>query len=302
MFKIFHDLTTEQIICYRGPKGEVRNWYHEEYNAKEKLVITVGDSWTWGDHLGKIDWHEFHDDPIRLKSIYGKKLSNKLDADWVLIARPGCSNYWMLDQLKFFSSIIQELKQQYKEIIIVVTLTEDLRECDFVEEREYFNEYNNILANSSNLENFLIHVEKVLFLEYKKLFDTLGATCKITRAFTDVWPNNRTCLGNYLLDKTWCDVFQDLIQFDRYHKVVPFMGQAAIAPLTEKLISNLNTVHAMTIKQDLINLEEKLNARWNFLGDSVYNLKGSTYHPNVEGHDVYSNYLYQTLIGNDRTL
>lgn len=285
----------EDTVSYCAPNGTTRRWYHEENNGSNNLLITIGDSWTWGDHLGSINWETVYDDPIRLESVYGKKLSKQLDTDWVLIANPGCSNYWMLSKLRLISSQIKELKNKYKNIYIIVTLTEDLRECSNRAEWQYVADYYSMMINSTNLENFLIKIEKKLFLEFKELFDDLKVTCKITRAFTDIWPNNKECIRNYLLDKTWCDVFQDEVQFDRYYRVVPFIGQMAIQPLNDIYISKLQGTQATTFKNDFINLEEKLRARWNFLGESKYNLKGSTYHPSIEGHAVYANYLYKAL-------
>lgn len=284
----------ESVVSYQAPDGTVRSWYHEEYNKNENLLITIGDSWTWGDHLGTIDWNTIYDDPVRLQLIYGKKLSEQLAADWVLMANPGCSNYWMLEKLKRYGKQIQQLKNKYKNIYIVVTLTEDLRECQYHSECEYTADYYSMIVNSSNLEDFLTKVEKKLFLEFNSEFDILGVTSKITRAFTDVWPNNKQYLQKYLLDKTWCDVFQDQVKFDRYYQVVPFIGQMAIEPL-QTYISKLESDQATVFKNDFINLEEKLRARWNFLGESEYNLKGSTYHPSITGHEIFANYLYYSL-------
>jgi hypothetical protein len=287
-------IINDSVVSYRVPNGTVRSWYHEEYNNNENLLITIGDSWTWGDHLGSIDWDTVYDDPVRLQSIYGKKLSSRLNADWVLIANPGCSNYWMLEKLKLFRSQLLELKNKYKKIYIVVTLTEDLRECRYHDECEYTADYYSIIVNSLNLQDFLAKVEKKLFLQFNNEFDILGIDSKITRAFTDIWPNNKQYLERYLLDKTWCDVFQDQIKFDRYYQVVPFIGQMAIEPL-QTYISKLEGEQATVFKNDFINLEEKLRARWNFLGESKYNLKRSTYHPSVAGHEIFADYLYKKL-------
>jgi hypothetical protein len=286
----------ENTTSYQAPNGAVRHWYNEECNNNENLLITVGDSWTWGDHLGSIDWKNIYDDPIRLQSIYGRKLADKLNADWILMANPGCSNYWMLDKLKMYSTQIQQLKTKYKNIYLVVVLTEDLRECSYQREWQHVADYYSMLINSANLEEFLINVEKKLFLEFNQVLDKLGVITVITRAFTDIWNSNRQYLDKYLLDKTWCDVFQDRIKFDRYYQVVPFIGQMSIQPLNDIYISRLEGTQAETFKNNFINLEEKLRARWNFLGESPYNLKGSTYHPNIEGHSVFAEYLYHKLI------
>jgi hypothetical protein len=76
----------------------------------------------------------------------------------------------------------------------------------------------------------------------------------------------------------------------------------SIDPLTEKYISKLDAPQSAVFKNDIVELEEKLRARWNFLGESIYNLKGSTYHPNADGHSLYANYLYEKLIDNEHIL
>ena len=61
-------------------------------NGKDKLLITIGESWTWGDSL---EDHGYN----RLDCVWGNKLSTMLDTDWINIARKGASNLWIFYQI-----------------------------------------------------------------------------------------------------------------------------------------------------------------------------------------------------------
>jgi hypothetical protein len=247
----------------------------------------VGDSWTWGDHLGTIDWDKASNDPCRQQQIAGRHLSRLLDADWVNLARPGCSNYWMLEKLQDLQPFIQQAN--YKKIYVVVTLTEDLREAEYTRRIRVEEPYQQMWKASDTIEQFLRQVEQYLLLNLETYFKNLPAvSAHVGRAFTDFWPGVSSPL---LLEKTWCDVIQDNFGFDNYQQPVPFIGQMSIDPLTKKYI-----VQNPERKAEFLDIMDRVGTRWRFLGDSPYNLHGSTCHPNPKGHELWANYVY-TQIG-----
>lgn len=284
------DIATDYPIV--GTDTEL-SWLHEECNNKDTLLITVGDSWTWGDHLGNINWTTIFDDPVRLKTVYGKKLSEKLNSDWILLAKPGCSNYWMLEKCKLFFYQIRELKQKYKRIIITVTLTEDFREFEYVKEFSYTQVHYSMIDSSRDLFDFLQKAERFLITQFINVFEELGVEYRITRAFTDLWPQNIEQFKPVVLDKTWCDVFQTQVEFPNYQKVVPFIGQMAINGIT-KLI-DYSKDNKETLKNNFVEIEQKITARYNFFDASWYNIKGSSWHPNAMGHEIFAEYLFQKI-------
>ena len=289
MFNFFNTLTFEESIDHKQPDYDINNvytyrqWYSEDIQNKDTLLITVGDSWTWGDHLGRIDWNVASDDPIRLTQIFGRKLADRLNADWVNLARPGCSNYWMLEKLQDLHPFIQQAT--YKKIYVVVTLTEDLREAQYTRRINVTEPYQGMWSRSIGVTDFLVQVESYLLRNLEQYFDALpNVNAYVQRAFTDVWPANTSPL---LLDKSWCDVIQEQIKFDNYLKPVPFIGQMAVDPLTEKYI-----LQNPERKLEFLHIMDLVATRWNFLGASTYNLKGSTCHPNPAGHQLWAEYLY----------
>lgn len=292
MFKFYNILTFDQSIDHKQADYDVNNystyrqWYEEDIQNRDTLLITVGDSWTWGDHLGCIDWNVASNDPVRLTQIFGRQLSNMLGADWVNLARPGCSNYWMLEKLQDIQPFIQSAT--YKKIYVIVTLTEDLREATYSRRINVDTPYQGLWNRSIGITDFLVQVESYLLRNLEQYFNQLPAvTAHVQRAFTDVWPANSSPL---LLDKSWCDVIQDNFNFNNYQKPVPFIGQMSITPLTEKYI-----VQNPERKLEFLDIMETVGTRWNFLGASPYNLKGSTCHPNLAGHQLWAEYLFDHL-------
>ena len=292
MFKFYTTLTFEESIDHRhidwSPDNihSYRQWYEEDIQGKDTLLIQIGDSWTWGDHLGTIDWDKSSNDPCRMEQIVGRQLSRLLDSDWVNLARPGCSNYWMLEKLQDIQPFIQQ--SNYKKIYVVVTLTEDLREAQYTRRINVGATYQGMWNRSIGITDFLVQVEHYLLQHLEQYFSQLPmVSAYVQRAFTDVWPANTSPL---LLDKSWCDVIQDNFNFNNYQKPVPFIGQMAVDPLTEKYISQ-NPER----KAEFLDIMDLVGTRWNFLGASPYNLKGSTCHPNPEGHRLWAEYLYSQI-------
>lgn len=306
MFKFHTKLSFDESIDHKSEgwdpenRYSYRQWYHEDITGKDNLLIVVGDSWSWGDHLGQIDWETKFDDPVRLTQIYGRKLADKLDADWVGLTRPGASNYWMYQRLHEVIPEINRVKPQYKKVYLVITLTEDLRETWYPYEYERLNEvcgisiideYKKFYSDSSSLTDFLVKVQEFLFANFESLIVQMpDVTVGISRAFTD-----NLVTSTYLLPKTWCDVFQDDVKYDDYQKPVLFLGQMAVDPLLNVIFPSQGKGKELQSKIEFIELMDRVATRWNFLAHSKYNMFGSTNHPTPEGHQLWADYLYTEL-------
>jgi hypothetical protein len=75
-----------------------------------KLVVTIGDSWTHGiNGAGR-------------SSLYGNLISQKLESDWLNLARNGGDNFWMTERIEEFSKIANDTN--YDIIYLVCTFSE----------------------------------------------------------------------------------------------------------------------------------------------------------------------------------
>jgi hypothetical protein len=70
-------------------------------NKKKNLVITIGDSWTFGDSLGSASTNK-DDIHARQSQCYGKHLSDELDADWINCGYCGYGNIRSIRKLYEF--------------------------------------------------------------------------------------------------------------------------------------------------------------------------------------------------------
>jgi|APSaa5957512535_1039671.scaffolds.fasta_scaffold104261_1 hypothetical protein len=85
------------------------DWRNSEQNAefyikrgKKNLVVTIGDSWTFGDSLGSIADTQEDDFNSRSTQVYGRYLADELNADWVNCGYCGRSNSKIIEKLYGF--------------------------------------------------------------------------------------------------------------------------------------------------------------------------------------------------------
>jgi hypothetical protein len=286
-----------------------RNWYYESCVGSKKLLITVGDSWTWGQMLGKIDLtNEILDDyEHRIQHVYGHHLSTLLGADWVNVGICGADNLTLaLITKKFLTGITK----QYDKIFIVFNLTEIGRELVLditsIEEK-----YNSLVGtswpkfkdaiNGTSISNIL---EEFLSLDLElglkiNLFNTINnAKSPIElinnyeeftiNTVTRLLPNamifsNFTRFNN--VDQNWVDVIckEGNIAVP-YPKDVKFLYFGIDYFLD--FASNFS-------KDQLIEIIEATNNARRWFSHSIYN--SASCHPLEQAHLWWANYLYERI-------
>lgn len=84
-------------------------------NKSDKLVVTIGDSWTWGRNLTE-------NEEERVSLIYGRLVSDAIKADWLNLGQIGSGNFWLSKKVKELSKLIPGL--HYEHIYVICTFTE----------------------------------------------------------------------------------------------------------------------------------------------------------------------------------
>ena len=169
------------------------NWLFELDNKSDSLLITAGDSWTWGGAL---------DDDKRLDQIYGRILSTLLKSDFINIGLCGGDNISIIDAIE---KTIQNLKKSYTDIYVVVTLTELGRE------------FKNSLLTEKNLYELL---RGDSWPTYNELFDIDLASPKLQIALNELKIMSSSLyrhINLYLKTrhaKTFNDIFTQVDQFN----------------------------------------------------------------------------------------
>ena len=240
----------------------------------DTLLITIGESWTWGDSLDE-HGHE------RLKNVYGYHLSDMLNADWQNIAFCGASNGWMAQQYNNFVN----KNYDYKNVIIICTLTEVGREFnapDLDNNRDYI----------SDLETARTFKD-VQNLQSRWLETQFQPTTYTTLFGTNFVDSNYSNLN--VLDKSWIEVIGDHIGVKPPREVYTVgswvfekLSQATEFKKFDREVWLKSTMQEMDKARQV--------TRW--LDQSPLNYERASKHPTPEGHRLWAEYLYKH-IGNN---
>lgn len=251
----------------------------ESIIGKKNLLITIGDSWTWGDSLGSTTL-EFNDKQTRHKQFYTNLLAKKLEADWIMLARCGCDNSWIIDQ---YTSISKKISNgyygQYDKVYVHVCLTELFRE---LEHKEYQDNLRQDLVDAMTFDEFC----KIYF--QRTITDRLVKPIPKLHSFSkNFWDINSVLEDYNFVPEIWQQLLFD--ETNIKNKVTtPMLSGLGIYPLTEFLKDNKLKKLTYEFSDMLIKINETCDA----LIQSPLNSQVGTKHPTSHGHQIWANNLY----------
>lgn len=297
-----------------------REWYYEHSVNSSKLIITVGDSWTWGDSLGKTT-SGFDDRNHRVNHIYGSILSKRLGTDFINIGIPGGSNLYILTYLE---KVLKSLTKSYDDTCIIFTLTESGRELNngFLDQQSHYEaqtgddwpKFNAIVNCSETIDQRDLmlkeikgtHFEHVvgLFLAIRQstnLFDLLSRYekytiesirqrvpgVKLARNFTSIINKNE-----FDVKERWTDIIASRGKLPEYPNNVYVLSQIGLDPLL-KISQHLDTNQ---FKQEWVCILDESNKGIDWLINSPYNSNRATKHPLEKAHRWWAEHLYESII------
>jgi hypothetical protein len=234
----------------------IKNPYSFKSRDSKQLLVTVGDSWTYGDSLGKTRVRNGIDDTeYRLAHIYGNLMSDQLVCDWMNLSLPGGSNYCVLNWL---GQLLTRTKN-YRSITCMITLTEAGRheEIRWAEGKLLQPALRQIVLKEYSMI-------KELRLRFPKV------TFKVAHNFTD-------SIGGYdAIEKSWLEVLTDQpLQNDTYIVVSDHIKQ-------------LNYEHTYP---DTVEVIDRALERIGILDACDYCCREDSRHPLEQGHQLWANYL-----------
>jgi hypothetical protein len=243
-------------------------------NNASTLVVTVGDSWTWGADMTVND-----DETFRLTNHYGRILSSELDSDWLNLGQGGSGNFWLGGKVKELSTIIPQL--DYQHIYIICTFTEPGRAFDSLLDRhlDYISWFNNN-SNYNDLLKFLNNYITEQILDV--LTDYKNITLKIGSNFIDHIGLEK--FGPALMPNTWLETIYNK-KFNTCYMVS--------TPVIESLKRSIDLCNNKNKYLDwIIELSDAALVRRNILEDSN-NFRN--YHPLAHGHRVWGKYILENI-------
>jgi hypothetical protein len=234
----------------------IKNPYLFKSRDSSHLLVTVGDSWTYGDSLGKTRVRNGIDDTeYRLNHIYGNLMSEQLAYDWMNLALPGGSNYCMLNWLVQ----LLDRRYHYQTITCVITLTEAGRH----EEIRW--------AKGDLLQPAL---KQIVLKEYR-MIDELRlrfprVVFQVAHNFTDSLP------GYGVIERTWLEILTGQQLQDNTYIVVS---------------DHIRQLNYERTYPDTVDVIDRALKRIDILDACDYCCQEDSRHPLEQGHQRWANYL-----------
>ena len=151
-------LTQATLPDYFTIADHTNSWYTQATNTfdfvdrnSDTLVVTVGDSWTWGCDLTPYDY----DNNYRIQNVYGNQVAEKINSDWLNLSLPASGNFWLATQVTDLAKVIPNLK--YNRIYVICTFTESGRwfNTKFDLDIDYIAWFKNNIQTASDFDQLL---------------------------------------------------------------------------------------------------------------------------------------------------
>lgn len=270
------------LQTFKVPVSDETEFYYEG-NSQETMLVTAGDSWTWGDSL---------DTKFRHYEIYGSHLAQALNADWLNVGCKGWSNSYILD---YVTEIARQLQtSSYKKIYIVVTLTENGR--DITTPANFPYDYSTMFNTLGVTEQFYTQVLADAEQHWIQQLDTIESAdsrIKLVVGNNFVW-HNQIGLLDSTLKLNWIECLADAQGLPRPPRTNLVTGWI-IDGIDNNIHRYIPVKNKTTFKSWALPYIEQADAVNRWFDSSPMNYKKASKHPIAKGHRVWAEYILNNL-------
>lgn len=174
-------LTQQTIPKYFTIANPENSWFTEPTNTynfvnrnSKELVVTVGDSWTYGSDITLTN----ADEQPRIRLAFGNVLAEQIGADWLNLAMSAQGNFYIAAMVGELANLIPHLN--YKKITVI---------CTFTGIGRWFNTFYDLDINYIQWFNQNIHSQN----DFDKLLFMLNDVC-VSRILDYLKPFNHVKL------------------------------------------------------------------------------------------------------------
>lgn len=270
IFKLFEKKVNNQFAW------QDREWIAETVEGKENLLITIGDSWTWGDSLG-CSVHTENNKSYRYENFYTGILSKKLNADWLMLAKCGTNNRWIMARYsEICNSINKGFYKNYNKVFVHVNFTEQFRDIESF--------LHDIKDDYDSIGNFA---------EYYFASTVLNNMKKINTDFTYHTYGQNFWNFPFERSQNWLpDVWQDLLF--RHQEIHYRVKTAMVSSIAHQPFQKYCVEKNLKKLQDDFKVQTVEMLRLiRHMEESKLNSAEGTKHPSELGHKIWADYLYK---------
>jgi hypothetical protein len=249
--------------------------------GSDVTLLTIGDSWVWGDELGHANGvvTEYNkiicsDTEYRTSRVFGNLLSQQLASNWVQMALPGGSSEWIITE---FEKLATELAKLTNKLIVVICLSDHGRELGTTLDRNEI--YRKGFSANLSIMDIITQIEQSFYNRINKILaKNINIFCIANSTFTTPLIKQQI-----QTEKTWLEVISP-------GQTVPDIYiHGSGASNIDKFLS-MNGLLTEEYKQDFIDLIWKpFSVHCDFLKN--HKLLHTRAHPTELGHKMWADYL-----------
>jgi hypothetical protein len=257
----------------RLPENSAQGQYPYTFidQKSDILVVTIGDSWTWGADIE-------NSEEDRLEKVYGRIISRELSADFLNLGQCGSCNLHIIERIKE----LNQLDLDYSKIYVICTFTEPARSLNGPYDKKinylkWFDEnsYDTLLYfhNSIGKENLTELSKKVKLITGYNFIDPIGIT-----------PT---------LNKTWAEIYNEQTTQYEYKNPCYIMSHWVIDKLRPFIEEFNPSIDKNELLEWVSNLLDAAVERKKIVSDKNY--YAGINHPLSHGHKIWANYILENL-------
>jgi len=293
-------LDQDNFKHFFSPVGPLHS-HHEEHvwpydyvdRGSDTLLVTIGDSWTWGSGIcGPFDAGNIteEDDKFRVSNLYGNVISKEKKWNWLNLGFYSMGNHWMVDKVFELRGLVPHL--HFKNIVVVCVMTGTARwfntwQDSLTDHKKFFT--TNKMTEQEDYENFLIELNRKSLREIMLLcgsderIQLLVGSNQVDHCGFDVLNTDQVIpLPWYkLLSNTDLDgIFVDLESIKGLQRM-------------EHLLDNSD--QRITFQKWMI---EKIDQaeKGNEIVSKMQDVADDKFHPNHNGHRMWAEYLLKDIL------
>jgi hypothetical protein len=241
------------------------------------LVVTVGDSWTWGSDLSLNNNNEQY----RRDNVYGNLVSKELNADWLNLGLCAQGNFWIASMVSELAAVIPKL--EYQHIYLICTFSGALRWFN----TKYDQHINYLAWFKDNAPKF------------DRLPAMLNCLCveNIVKS-VETYDHVTLKIGTNFVDAIGFDSLQPRqILPDPWYKVLGYNDNTSVYTCVyyetiSQALEFIEPKYHTEFKQWFIEIMDKGSQRLELINDPV-NFRN--YHPLATGHQAWAQYILKHL-------
>lgn len=278
-------LTQDTLPRYFSIADSTNSWYQTPTNTfdfvnrdSKILVVTIGDSWTWGSDLSIHN----QNDRYRRNNVYGNIVSKELDADWLNLGLCAQGNFWIACMVRELATVIPTLT--YQHIYVICTLTGTLRWFN-TKYDQHINYIDWFRKNAPNFDRLPV------MLNQHSVSSMIESLAGLDRVVLKVGTNfvDKTGLDALVPTQTLPDPWYELMDYRDDGPVYTCVCYETIS----QAIEFIDSQHHPAFKKWLLEIINKSQRRISLISNPA---DFRNCHPLAHGHQIWARYVLKDLL------